>query len=264
MNRYPFPFRLGSTSYVYPADILPNVRRLAGIVDDVELVLFEVEDYSNLPDRATVAELKDIAARYGMSYTVHLPLDLRLGSGDRALRHPSIEKAIRVIQATRELEPWAYIVHLDGSEPLAEGTPAAWDRWRGKCLRALEFLAWECGEAELLCIENLESYPLERAIAILEELPVNLCLDVGHFWLAGVDPLPYLRRYLERTRVVHIHGVAERDHKSLVHVPSKALHAVLDELRHRGYRGVVTLELFSREEFFTSRKLILQWANSTT
>ena len=38
-------FRLGSTSYVYPDDILPNVQRLAqaGDVDDIELVLFEVE-----------------------------------------------------------------------------------------------------------------------------------------------------------------------------------------------------------------------------
>ncbi|MCX7010033.1 MAG: hypothetical protein NTY53_22795 [Kiritimatiellaeota bacterium] len=36
-------FRVGVTSYVYPADILPNVERLAGRVDDVELVLFESE-----------------------------------------------------------------------------------------------------------------------------------------------------------------------------------------------------------------------------
>ena len=50
-------YRLGSTSYVWPADILPNVRRLGPWVDDVELVLFEVEDASNLPDAEMVAEL---------------------------------------------------------------------------------------------------------------------------------------------------------------------------------------------------------------
>ncbi len=37
-------FRLGSTSYVYPDDILPNVRKLMSSVDDIELVLFEVDD----------------------------------------------------------------------------------------------------------------------------------------------------------------------------------------------------------------------------
>lgn len=37
----PHPFRLGVPSYVYPADILPNVETLAPYVDDIELVLFE-------------------------------------------------------------------------------------------------------------------------------------------------------------------------------------------------------------------------------
>ena len=37
----PHSFRLGVPSYVYPADILPNVKALAPFVDDVELVLFE-------------------------------------------------------------------------------------------------------------------------------------------------------------------------------------------------------------------------------
>src|ERR1035437_7731078 len=37
----PHSFRLGVPSYVYPADILPNVKALAPYVDDVELVLFE-------------------------------------------------------------------------------------------------------------------------------------------------------------------------------------------------------------------------------
>jgi len=46
----PYPFRLGTTSYVIPADILANVRHLAGKVQDVELVLFEVDDGpNNLP-----------------------------------------------------------------------------------------------------------------------------------------------------------------------------------------------------------------------
>ena len=44
-------FRIGATSYIIPADILPNVEYLAPQVDDVELVLFETDEYgSNLPD----------------------------------------------------------------------------------------------------------------------------------------------------------------------------------------------------------------------
>ena len=40
-------FRLGTTSYIIPDEILPNVRFLAGKVQDVELVLFEVDDGQN-------------------------------------------------------------------------------------------------------------------------------------------------------------------------------------------------------------------------
>ena len=44
-------FRIGTTSYVIPDDILPNVEYLASRVDDVQLVLFETDEYgSNLPD----------------------------------------------------------------------------------------------------------------------------------------------------------------------------------------------------------------------
>src|SRR5512139_1339394 len=53
-----YPFRLGTTSYVIPADILPNARYLAGKVRDIELILFEVDDGpNNLPSPEVIEEL---------------------------------------------------------------------------------------------------------------------------------------------------------------------------------------------------------------
>jgi len=49
-----FPFRLGTTSYIVPADLMPNVVFLSPLVDDVELVLFESDTISNLPDAAVI------------------------------------------------------------------------------------------------------------------------------------------------------------------------------------------------------------------
>ena len=55
-------FRIGTTSYIIPADILPNVEYLAPQVDDVELVLFETDEYgSNLPDAALCDRLNELA-----------------------------------------------------------------------------------------------------------------------------------------------------------------------------------------------------------
>ena len=45
-----FPFRLGTTSYLLPDDLLTNAEFLGPLVDDAELVLFESEGVLNLPD----------------------------------------------------------------------------------------------------------------------------------------------------------------------------------------------------------------------
>ena len=137
----PFPFRLGTTSYIIPADIVPNVHYLAGKVQDVQLVLFEVDDGpNNLPAPAQIAELRSLAQAHGMSYTVHLPLDLRLAE-DGSPRHVSLEKARRVIDCTRALEPWAYVLHLDGRSLLGGASPQDTRHWQDQAVQALELAA---------------------------------------------------------------------------------------------------------------------------
>ena len=81
MNIHSLPFRLGTSSYIIPADILPNAHYLAGKVRDIELILFEVDDeQNNLPSPEVIDELINLAALYDLTYTVHLPLDLKLGA----------------------------------------------------------------------------------------------------------------------------------------------------------------------------------------
>jgi sugar phosphate isomerase/epimerase len=248
-------YRLGSTSYVWPDDILPNVRQLGPWVDDVELVLFEADDFSNLPDADVVTQLNALAEDHDLTYTVHLPLDLTLA------HPPSLEKAAKVIASTRALSPWAYVLHLDGRAVEDEPEPALLARWQDDALRALQAVALMVGDAGRLCVENLENYAPERFLPLLEQLPVSLCLDIGHLWLTDRDPLPFLESHLARTRVIHLHGIGTRDHQSLLHQGADRLAPVLDLLSARGYDGVLTLELFSLEDFFSSRGLIAEIVN---
>jgi sugar phosphate isomerase/epimerase len=81
-------------------------------------------------------------------------------------------------------------------------------------------------------------------------------VDIGHLWLDGHDPIPYLRAALPRTRVVHIHGIAERDHHSLAFMPQEKVSQVWEELIRAHYGGVLTLEMFSEEDFISSLELI--------
>lgn len=247
-----FPFRLGATSYILPVDILPNLHYLAGKVQDVELVLFEVDDGpNNLPTPAQVDEMNALAREHGLTYTVHLPLDLRLAD-DGSLRHISLEKARRVIECARPLNPWAYVLHLDGKAARENPSPADYTRWLEQAETSLRQTGEWAGGPEKLAVENLEGYPLDFYEPIFERVPVSRCVDVGHLWLDGHDPLAYLRRALPRTRVIHIHGLAERDHRSLAFAAPGALRAVLDELIHAGYDGVFTIEVFSEEDFLSS------------
>ncbi len=250
-----FPFRLGTTSYIRPADLLPNVEYLAPLVEDVELVLFEVDDGpSNLPDTSVQTELARLAVHFDLTYTVHLPLDLRLAD-DGSPVHISLVKARRVFEHTRTLNPFAYVLHLDGREA-RDGMikKADWERQAAVALAAV--MEW-AGDASRLCVENLDHYPPDFWDGVLSrEGRVSRCVDIGHLWLEGYDPLPFLHRHLERTRVVHLHGVAERDHSSLKYCPPSDLKQVLDELILRKFTGVVTIEVFSEEDLHTSLEAI--------
>ncbi len=250
-------FRIGTTSYVIPDDILPNVEYLAPMVDDVELVLFETDEYgSNLPDRTIIERLAALAAAHSLTYTVHLPLDLRLGDeGEQS--DVSIRKALRVIDATRALDPFAYVLHLDGRPLLASPDRETLSTWQDRSGRALEILYHELEDPGRLCVENVEAWDPEAFGPVVAAHPVGRTIDVGHFWLQDADPMEHTARWLDRARVVHMHGINARDHASLAHVPPARLDPVVDLLTRR-FTGVVTLEVFNREDLRTSLDALRQ------
>lgn len=239
-------FRLGTTSYILPADILPNVRHLAGQVQDVELVLFEVDDgANNLPARSVVRELATLARAHDLTYTIHLPLDLHFGASGEALDW-SLAKARSVIERTCLLDPWAYVLHLDG-QGIEE-----YEAWALQAARSLELAGEWAGDPGLLAVENLEGYPLDYLDPLLDGVGASRCIDVGHLWLDGHDPLDYMRRHMHKTRVVHLHGVGSRDHQSLALVEPGELRKVIKTLQDLDYGGVLTIEVFGQEDLDSS------------
>lgn len=251
-------YRLGTTSYILADDILPNARYLADKVQDIELVLFEVDDgQNNLPNEEDIHALAEIASGSDLTYTVHLPLDLRMGAEGERL-HASLEKAQRVIRRASPLDPYAYVLHLDGKEV------EDYDRWVERAARSLELTASWAADPSLLAVENLENYPLDFIDPVLERIPASRCLDVGHLWLEGHDPLPFLEQHLDLARVVHLHGIGSRDHQSLAHMDESQLSDVLAALD--GFGGVLTLEVFNRADLESSLEALskagMQWQPS--
>ncbi len=253
VRAWQLPFRVGTTSYVIEDDLLANARYLTPIVQDMQLVLFDLPGGpNNLPDSATVAALADLGRTQDLTYTVHLLDDLRCDP-DFGAEDPSLYAARRVIDLTRALVPRAWVGHLDGRAVHAAGFPdAEMASWRAQAARAVELVEASIGAPGLLAVENLEGYPGDFVTPVVERTGAARCVDVGHLWLDGYDPLPYLEEALPRCRVVHLHGVAARDHVSLAHTPPAHLDRVIHRLIDVHYNGVLTLEIFGSADFWSS------------
>ena len=234
------PFRVGVTSYIFPADILPNAEALAGSVDDIELVLFESRDASNLPAPATIERLAELGQRHRLTYTVHFPLDRHLGSPEPAERAAAARQIGAIRRLALPLEPHGYVLHLEG---IAAGDPPERVRqWQQDTAVALEQILADGVNPRLFCVESL-GYPFAWCEPLVEQFGLSVCMDVGHLWLGGGDVDAFLARHLSNTRIVHLHGVRDgRDHLPLTALDPARLRDFLQALRD--FSGVVTLEVF--------------------
>ena len=258
------PFRIGVTSYIVDAGLVENARFLAPYIQDMQLVLFDIPDgSSNLPDSATVDALAGIGERGDLTYTVHLIDDLQSvsGAGSQTLPalHSSLDAAKRVIERTRRLQPSAWVGHLEGRDVRARNFAADdLPAWRAQAAHAVEQAGAWAGGAHRLAIENLEGYPPDFVTPVVEQTQAERCVDVGHLWLDACDSIPQLRAAWRRLRVVHLHGVLDdstqpnRDHRSLALMPEQTIDGVVHFLLRSGFCGVLTLEIFGEEDFWSS------------
>jgi sugar phosphate isomerase/epimerase len=248
------PFRIGTTSYILADELLPNAAFLAAHVQDMQLVLFEAPGGpANLPAPQDVAALAALGQARDLSYTVHLLHDLHLRDEGGALSF-ALAKARQVIDLTRPLQPQGWVCHLEGRDVRLEPPTATVLRaWQVETAAALEQVCSWAGDGRLVAVENLERYAPDFVMPVVERTTAGRCVDVGHLWLDGVDPLPHLAAAFARLRVVHLHGVLNgRDHVSLEHAVTSHLDAVLRYLLTQRFAGVLTLEIFGEEDFWSS------------
>jgi adenosylcobalamin phosphodiesterase len=252
-------YRIGTTSFVHPAGWLENARRLAGRVEDVELLLFEDPTRENAPSGDEIAALRRLGTEAGLTWSVHAPLGIALASEDAALRRKGVDAVRRAIYVTAPLEPHAVVVHLAPGE--CEGAPPPADRL-GFARRAAdslrEVLATGIPPAAL-CLETLE-YDFALAEPVVEELGLSVALDVGHLARDGAPLAPVLRRNLARARVVQWHGTdaTGRDHRSIRHYPRADAVHLLRALRDARWEGVLTLEVFREADLDDSLAILAE------
>ena len=233
-----FPFTLATTSFIYPDDYVPNVRRLAPYVDEIELLCYES---AHLPARATIEELARLSGECGVTYNVHLPTDLSIGHRDGSHREQAVNAVLRAFERVAPLSPTTYTLHIpcDGHPLPADDS----ERWRDSVQVSLEKILKAGVAPGLISVETLD-YPLGTLKDLIGAFGLGVCLDVGHLILHGRDVGKTFAEFEAKTAIIHLHGVRDgKDHLALDHLPHD-LEAPLTRILPT-FKGVVSIEVFS-------------------
>ena len=248
-----WPFKLATTSYIYPDHLLPNVVKLAPFFDEIELVLFESEGQNNLPEEAEIRALKEFSSGQGINFNVHLPIDIFLGDRREEVRARGISALKRGIERTLPLHPSTYTLHFSLRDPNGKDEEDI-SSWRMRLIQSLEKMErWGIAPKKIY-IETL-GYPFEWIEDIVNDFGFSVCLDLGHILLYGQDLQRYMDKYLSQSSIVHFHGFQNgMDHLGIDHLDGKTVNLILSHLQD--YTGVLSIEVFSLNDLKNSLKTL--------
>jgi sugar phosphate isomerase/epimerase len=235
-----FPFRLGTTSFIYPESWVPNVKRLGNFVDEIELLVME-SDPACWPTRHDILELSHLAAALQLTFNIHLPLDVFLGHEDRSIGNQAVSTLLRCLERVAPLPVSVHVLHADLSANAADARRRG--KWIERVHASLSRLTAGNMAPHKIAVETL-NYPLTWLDPVIADLGLSVCLDLGHLWLNGLDPLELFTHFQDRTAILHLHGVkGAQDHVALNHLSLGQTLQVRRILSR--FAGVVSLEVFS-------------------
>lgn len=249
--KHRFPFTLAATSFVYPDDYVPNVRRLGSFMDAIELLFCESDA---LPSERTIQELAELAREHDLSYNVHLPSDVSIGRMAAEGREHAVEAILKVFELAEPLAPSTFTLHIPWENLSHAVEPSA--AWRQNVHHSLMELIRALGDPTRISVETLD-YPLEWLAEVIDAVGLSVCMDVGHLLLYGRDLQRFLDRFGPRVSIIHLHGVdSGRDHLPLDRLSRPFEDAVLRVLS--GFEGIVSLEVFA----FDALAVSLNWLDT--
>jgi sugar phosphate isomerase/epimerase len=239
-----FPFKLATTSYIYPDHLIPNVAKLAPFFDEIELVLFESQGQDNLPDGEQIQSLRDLRLHQGINFNIHLPIDLYLGDGDEKVRTSALSTIKKIVESTLCLNPSVYTLHLERKDR------AGLQNWQRRLIQSMEEVSGWGIDPERISIETL-GYPFEWIEEIVRHFGFSICLDIGHILISGRDLELHFEKYLSRTSIIHLHGFEDGvDHLGIDRLTGPVLDLII--ARVRNFRGTVSIEVFSMDDLKSS------------
>ncbi|MCF8070282.1 MAG: sugar phosphate isomerase/epimerase [Desulfobacterales bacterium] len=243
-----FPFKIGTTSFIYPAGYGPNVKLTGPYLDEIELLFYESIYPNNLPAEDEIIVLKNLSEDLNVSYNVHLPTDVFLGDPDESRRNYAADTIKRFIKTLSPLSPSTHTLHLSYDENSSDASTV--NKWQKNVSLSIERLLSAGIDSRSISIETL-MYPFEWAEPIIREFNLSVCMDIGHLILTETDFEATFDNYSDVVTIIHLHGVEDgEDHISLCRMPVKEMERVMNILNR--YTGVVSLEIFCFRNLYSS------------
>ena len=244
-------FRLGTTSFIVPDLIIPNVIRLGPFFDEIELLVFESFPSNVLPSKEDVKTLLSLSRDLNLTYNIHLPTDVNLSDESSQKRQMAADTLSKVVDRFALLTPSTYTLHLEMPRGVRQDMEdkKKMEGWVNTTRNGLNALLSGIADPGIISIETLD-YPFRYVEPLINEFHLSVCLDAGHQIRYGHDLLQTFDTHKSRIPLIHLHGVdcsetKKKDHKALDALSEDEIGNIQNLLEI--FRGVVSLEVFNLE-----------------
>ena len=216
-------------------------------------------------DPVAVVELLSEAGMRACS--VHDPDEGRfLDVADDVRRAQAVERTAGYVRRCGESGVGVVVVHATSTAGVVPGDTAARRLERSReSLKRLSASAGACGVR--LAVETLPGGDGQRPdetvaglLGLIDGLGdhVGICIDVGHTWMSGHDPVAEIAMAGERLFSLHLHDVVagRQDH----HLPGDGeldFGPMLDQLASMEFVGLAVLEISPRDETIDEAMAVL-------
>lgn len=240
-------FRLGTTSFIYPGHIIPNVKKIGEFFDEIELLVFESQykGQSVLPPPLDIRELKTLARDLDLTYNVHLPVDVSLTHASIRERQKACDTINQVLDLFEPLAPTTHTLHLDRDRNLTDSQGL--QRWEDQARSGLDLLIPGLTDPGIISLETLW-YDPAFLVPLVRDYGFAICVDAGHHFKYNYDLKTSFDLFKEKISLIHLHGVdftksGPKDHLGLGCLPQPLFDQTMELMTN--YQGTVSLEVFN-------------------
>ena len=208
---------------------MENLRQAAEVCRCLELDFLELN--INFPQylltKLDAEELGDLAAEYGIYYTLHLDDEMSIADFNPYIAQGYCQTVYDAIELSKKLGIRKLNMHLSrgAKYTLPDRVIYFFEAYEQDYLDRIRIFRDECekriGDSDItICVENTAGYlPFQRrAVELLLESPVfGLTFDIGHNFCAGDLDEGFILDHADRLKHFHIHDCLEgkKDHRTL-------------------------------------------------